>query len=239
MDRQQAYRPGIVRGFYVSEACSEDVQVQSFPPGYKHPSAWFLAPKSGGIGSRRGDPITLTASAPAEAGMEITGTATVTLIATAAGELVSDGSGTAIISLTATAEIEGAIDGRGTATITLIAAPGVIDALAEIGGTATMTLTAQSSIEGLGEISGHSLPYTELSPQSLAQAVLDAVAETGPDGTFTLAEMLRILAAHAAGLVSGGPGSPSFNAISDATKPRISGTADSSGNRTSVTLDPD
>jgi hypothetical protein len=184
MDRSHAYRPGIVRGFYVSEACGEDVQVQSFPPGYKHPSAWFLAPKSGGIGSRRGDPIQLTANAPAEAGMEIAGTAGVSLGATGSGELVSDGSGTATLTLTVAAAIEGAIDGSGTALFS-ISATAAIDALAEVSGSAVISMVAQSSIEGLGEISGHSLPYTDLSPQSLADAVWAAnAAQSNASGTM-------------------------------------------------------
>jgi hypothetical protein len=53
---------------------------------------------------------------------------------------------------------------------------------------------------------------------------------------FTAEEILRILAAASAGKTSGQPTNPVFRDIGD-TKDRITGTVDSNGNRTSVTLD--
>ena len=58
------------------------------------------------------------------------------------------------------------------------------------------------------------------------------VAEPG----FTFADMLRIIAAVVAGKSSGGPGSPVFRDLAD-LKNRVTGTADSSGNRTAATYD--
>lgn len=61
---------------------------------------------------------------------------------------------------------------------------------------------------------------------------LNDVAEPG----FTFADMIRIVAAVAAGKSTGGPGSPVFRDLAD-TKNRVSGTADSSGNRSAATYD--
>lgn len=52
MDRQHAYLPGRVRGFYVGQGCGPEVAVQSFPSGYRHPGAWHLSPKGGGVSAR-------------------------------------------------------------------------------------------------------------------------------------------------------------------------------------------
>lgn len=51
---------------------------------------------------------------------------------------------------------------------------------------------------------------------------------------FDAARILRIVAAVLAGKVSGGPGSPVFRNLNDDTN-QVSGTADSNGNRSSVT----
>lgn len=56
------------------------------------------------------------------------------------------------------------------------------------------------------------------------------------DGTYTAEDLVKIIAAVSAGKSSGGPGSPVFRNLSDTTD-RVSGIADSSGNRTSVTYD--
>lgn len=53
---------------------------------------------------------------------------------------------------------------------------------------------------------------------------------------FTFADAIRIMAAVIAGKSSGGPGSPVFRDLAD-SKNRVTGTADSSGNRTAVTYD--
>ena len=65
---------------------------------------------------------------------------------------------------------------------------------------------------------------------SLADAVWAKALETG----YSADRILRIIAAASAGKVSGGPGSPVFRNLQD-TADVITGTADSSGNRTAAT----
>ena len=66
-----------------------------------------------------------------------------------------------------------------------------------------------------------------------ASAVMASVV----DGTYTLSQVLKIIAAVTAGKVSGGPGSPVFRNLTDVSDV-VSGTADASGNRSAVTLNP-
>jgi hypothetical protein len=74
---------------------------------------------------------------------------------------------------------------------------------------------------------GNALPYTELSPQSLASAVWTYALEAG----YTTEEVIRIIAAHAAGGATGLEGAnPQFTGL-DGTTVRIDGTY-SAGNRT-------
>lgn len=68
------------------------------------------------------------------------------------------------------------------------------------------------------------------SAAAIATAVWAEVLEVG----FAAGRILRIIAAAVAGKVSGGPGSPIFRNLVD-TQNQITGTADSSGNRTAAT----
>lgn len=72
-----------------------------------------------------------------------------------------------------------------------------------------------------------------LTTANVADAVWKAIAEAG----FSYDEVIRIIAAATAGASSGGPGSPVFKAL-DGTTARISGTANSSGDRSSITYTP-
>lgn len=71
--------------------------------------------------------------------------------------------------------------------------------------------------------------------EAIAVALL-ALADGVEDG-YTVKQSLRLMAAVLCGKVSGGPGSPVFRNMPD-TAARVAATADSGGNRTSVTLTP-
>lgn len=57
------------------------------------------------------------------------------------------------------------------------------------------------------------------------------------EGAYTAAELMRLIAAAAAGKTSGQVGSPVFRSVDDSAD-RITATVDASGNRISVTLNP-
>ena len=73
-----------------------------------------------------------------------------------------------------------------------------------------------------------------MSQDDVTGAVLEAEIESG----YSLRKILRLMSSVLLGRASGGPGSPVFRDINN-TKDRVTGTADSSGNRTAATYDPD
>ncbi len=83
---------------------------------------------------------------------------------------------------------------------------------------------------------GASTPYTELSPQALASAVMSSVVE----GTYTVEDVLKILVAVAAGKTSitdlgGGTATVQFRDLSDAVNRVAAGMVGSE--RATIALD--
>jgi hypothetical protein len=72
-----------------------------------------------------------------------------------------------------------------------------------------------------------------LSQDDVTGAVLESEIEAG----FSLRKMLRLMGAVLLGKSTGGPGNPVFRDVND-IKARVTGTADSNGNRSAVTYDP-
>ena len=130
-----------------------------------------------------------------------TASATFEVTATGSGELKSSGSGSAVFSITvADAELLGTLSGEGSAQISVTTNSPTLGAEASLTGEASIilvssgwllplndhdparTTSAMISMSGsltpyaVGNMIGSALPYTELSPQSLAQAVWQAPA---------------------------------------------------------------
>jgi hypothetical protein len=136
----------------------------------------------------------------------------------------------------------GALAAAGVASLSFTATPALLGALAGLTGTAGATLTGNASLRAIGVLAGNILPYTELSPQSLANAVANIFVDKSISGSpdLTLADVLRLLLANAAGKldiedIGGGNFRYSYRDPAD-TKNRIVGTLRSSdGDRTAIT----
>jgi hypothetical protein len=112
----------------------------------------------------------------------------------------------------------------------------------------------------VGELSADITGESTLSPQSLAAAVWKALASaynapgtmgeklndagsaSNPwteviDGTYTASDLLKLIAASAAGELAGSPGGPILIKSVNGTTVRITATVDVNGNRTGVTYD--
>ena len=113
--------------------------------------------------------------------------------------------------LTAIGELAAAIVVTGTGLTTANVGPAVWSAIA------SQNNTAGSMGEKLNDAGSASNPWTE-------------VIESG----YTAAQILKLLAAVAAGKLSGAPGGPIAITGIDGTTVRVSATVDSSGNRTAV-----
>ncbi len=125
---------------------------------------------------------------------------------------------------------------------------------------AVISVTGSLTSYAVGHMTGSALPYTELSPQTLAAEVwnisaadfmasgsmgekMNGAGSAGNPWTeviesgYTASEVLRLLAAVLAGKVSGaGTDTITFRDLAD-TKDRVVATTDSSGNRTAITRD--
>ena len=229
------------------------------PGGYRPPYTWVLPQQSGALASR--NIITGTGSITATgamgknavAALEGSGdlTATGALIVSAVAALT--GSGSATGSIVAILNAVAAISGSGTVAAT-------IDALAWATAGLTGSGTLAATRYATGNMTADIQPFTELSPEALASAVWAAVASDNNDtgtmgeklndagsasnpwtevieGSYTAAELLRIMSAALAGELSGaGTTTITIKGV-DGTTDRITATVTSAGNRSAVTLD--
>lgn len=255
------YKAGVFQQFYYGDsAVSGQTEKASFfiAGGAPHYSFVF-APKAGGMSSRNNVTVGSEGSAYLVGGKPITATATITLTATGNGGLIVSGSGTATVTISATGAILSIAAGSGTSTVTMTASA-ALGALAGLVGTANVTITPQAAIAAIGYMAGISTSEAEFSPSALAAAVWSALAsdynESGTmgekmnsagsagnpwteviEGAYTAEDLLKLISAVLLGKVSGaGTGTESFRDVNDSTD-RVVASVDSSGNRTSITLD--
>lgn len=136
-----------------------------------------------------------------------------------------------------------------------------LNLLASVVCSMTGSSTMAANLRGTLSLEADLTPFTELSPENLSAAVWNSLAASfNTAGTmgekmndagsaanpwteviesgYTAEEILRLLSSVMLGKSSGHPLSPVYRDLND-TKDRVSGTLDSSGNRTDVTLDPD
>jgi hypothetical protein len=248
MDRQHAYLPGRVRGFYVGQACGPDVAAQSFPPGYRHPGAWHLSPKAGGVSAR----ITASGSVAAAGQMGYP----IAAALTGSGEITNAELGlilSALAALSGTGSVAGSAIGVATLAAALSGSGGVSDAgiygigtlVAALSGTGDLS---DAEIYAIGLVAADIVVTgTGLTTANVGQAVWAAIAASNNaagtmgeklndagsasnpwteiiESGYTAAEILRLIVAHAAGAASGlESGTPTFKSL-DGTKDRIAGT---------------
>jgi hypothetical protein len=242
---------------YTSDAWSDK---SGIPDGVRAPYAWLLPLKAGGLASRyiiRGTGTLAAAGTlgkPALANLSGSGTlsATGSKIVSALADLTGSGS---ISAANLLAILQAAADLTGSGDLAAdVTALGWM--LGDLDGTGTLEAVPYAT----GELGADIVPYTELSPAALADAVWSAVAadnnDTGSmgekvndagsasnpwteviEGTYTAAELLRIMAAALAGELSGaGTTTITIKGVDDTTD-RIVATVTSEGERTAVVRD--
>jgi hypothetical protein len=209
-----------------------DVTAKSgLPNGYRHPVAWLLPQKAGAITSRNEGFVTVSGTANGALGKNSPATATITVSGVAVGGLIAGGVANATLTISGAADIFAGLGTTAVATITL-------------DGNATPVAIGHLDAAGVLTVAGTVVPYgagfmeattdfgNELSPAALANAVWQRVIEAG----FSAEEILRLIAAHAAGAATGLEGAtPQFTGLDGSTL-RIDGTY-SAGTRTIDSLD--
>jgi hypothetical protein len=206
-----------------------------YSDGARNPVSWMMPPKGGAMSSRNNCRMAFSLGTLNLAeGRNIEGATTMTWsVPDAQLQLVVSAEGSATITFTvADAALAGALSGEGSASITFSVGDATLGAIVDAVGSVAMAFSASAEPRAIGHLAGNITPFTELSPQSLAQAVLDAVVE----GDLKMAELLRILLATAAGDATGLDGSPAFKSR-DGLTTRVAGTI-VGGDRTITTFDP-
>lgn len=206
-------------------AVSDVTNRAAIPSGYRHPIAWRMGTKAGTVVSRNDIGITLAASGSGAMGKNTSGTAGIVFGLTGTGGLISSASGSAALALAASGVLFASKAVAGSATVTLTT-NGVTIALGHTGGIAGVSLDCDWSPYAIGWLSG-TTAEAGLTPNGIANAVWQKVVEAG----FSAEEILRLIAAYAAGSATGLEGAnPQFTGI-DGTTLRIDG-AYNAGTRT-------
>lgn len=189
-NRSQWNKSGANRCRFVGWA--EYDSLSSTPDGYRPPYSWVIAIDGGGM-STWGQIIgtgTLDGSAAGgrngEAALVGTGdfTATMQLIVSAVASITGTGTldGNLLAVLLAVAEL------TGTGDFTITGAEGIGSLAGGLTGTGTLTVPNY----GTGELAAEIQPFTELSPQSLAQAVWAALRDDNTDPA-SMGEAVRLV----------------------------------------------
>lgn len=165
--------PGSNRNIFAGEA--EIDPLSSKPAGARHPVAWQMPQKAGGLASRNNTQVQFSQIGNLALGLPASGSTTITFTPTATGGLIVSGSGSASITFDATGTILSIAAGSGSATITL-SGTALIGALAGLAGTGNITLTPTATIYAIGYLSGIATNEAEFSADALARAVWDALS---------------------------------------------------------------
>lgn len=225
-------KPGLYRNFQSGQHAVSDVTDKSGRPnGYRHPGAWLLPRKGGALSSRNEAEAAVSGAATGALGRNMVGTSTVTIsIPPTLGGLIAGATGTASITISAAGAITATIGSPGMATIT-ISASAAPSALGWLVGEGTVTIDGQLVSYGIGHMQG-TTEESGLTPTGVANAVWNKIIEAG----FSANEILRLLAAHAAGDAAGLEGSTTTFDSLDGSKARITGSI-AAGTRTITARD--
>ena len=249
------------RGDRMNQSLGQGIgtQLAGIPSGVPHPAAWVMPYKPGRISSRAAV-LSISAAGTGVLGLKATGAATFTFDASAVGGLIVNATGTATFSITTNNPIlRATVGGTGAATFS-INASAAIGAIANLTGAASISFSASAPAYAVGHMTGEATSNTPLSPQSLADAVWSAVANTynasgsmgellnsagsaadpllgTVEGALTLRDVMRILLAVNAGDATGLESGTMVFKSQDGNTDRVEATY-SSGARTVTAVDP-
>jgi hypothetical protein len=187
-----------------------------WPSGYRA-GAWMLPQKPGAMRAGELD-LTISAAGDGALGVNLATTVGVSFGVAAVGGLISGGTADATISMGLTAEIEATIGSTVAGSISVQGA-GVISALAWPQAAATLTVNGAAVGWGLGFMTA-TTEEAGLTPTGVANAVWSKILDAG----FPAGDIMRLLAAHAAGPATGLEGATVEFRSLDGAKARIQGT---------------
>lgn len=150
------------------------------PVGYY--SGWMLPRTAGYISGVNSLNLSLDSQGSAVSGINLDGTTSIVLQTLADLALIVSTVGTAWLTITTSSSIAWVLFGNWTASIT-ISTSALIWAIQSMIASGSISVSGSSTIRADGYISGVITPFTELSPQNLANAVWSALASQYSDST--------------------------------------------------------
>lgn len=215
---------GALLNLYAGEATvvsgTSIANLSGYPSGMRHPGSWSMPIKAGGLSARNEGAISFAAAGSGALGRNIEGSADIAFTVPDADlQLIVSAEGSAAIVFSGAATLAGALAAAGSASITFTVDDATLGAIVSATGAASVTFSGEGIPNAIGHLAGDITPYTELSPQSLAAAVWnalqsayqepgsmgEAMSTAGAGGLSpTQAEMLEALA-KIHGLVVGSP----------------------------------
>lgn len=217
---------GELRGFWAGEATvvsgASVANTQSIPGGYRSPGAWVLAPKNGGISSRRqingaGEVGALNLQGGLYGDAAITGVGTVAVDAIGLGEVLAAIAGTASVVAPANAlgALAAALSGDGN--ITSAPASSVITGAAALVGSGDIADAALGLIvTALADLSGSASVSADMSSVIVAACAITGSCSLSPEaygamvttanlaGSGDVVAAIQALATIVAGLTGAG-----------------------------------
>lgn len=251
------------RGDRMNQSVGQGItsKLAGVPSGHLAPSSWVLPYKPGAMSAFTSCVVTVTpGTLNLAAGINIDGNSTFTFtVGPSDGQLVVSAVGSTSINFSTAANLAGALSAQGAASFSFTVNNATLGAIINAEGSAPITWSLSATPRATGNLSGDITPFTELSPQSLADAVWSALANAYTasgtmgellnsagsaadpllgtvEGTLTLRDVQRILLAVAAGNATGLEGSTMVFKSQDGATDRVAATY-SSGARTVTTVD--
>lgn len=228
-------KPALWRNALVRNGATELVRKEGLPHGYYPPAAWRLPVNAGAMTAVGAALVEIQASAAEIAeGRAIVATDSWEItLSVADGGLVVGGIGTDTWSIDAAGEIGGVVTGLVDDSFAIALSSPTPGGISWGVGEAVFAIEPAGDLMGIGWMVADESP-TELTAQAIAQAVGERVIEAG----FSADQILRLLAAHAAGAAVDLEGAnPRFYGLDGVTL-RIDG-AYSGGTRTIDAIDGD
>lgn len=168
------------RGDRMNQSVGEGIpsKLAGIPSGHLAPSSWVLPYKPGAMSSFTQCVVTVTpGTLNLAAGRNLSGSTTVTVtVDPAAGQLIVSASGSTSITFDLSGQLAGALSAVGSTAITVTVDNATLGAIVDAVGATLVQITTSATPRATGNMVGNITPFTELSPQSLAAAVWNAIA---------------------------------------------------------------
>ena len=168
------------RGDRMNQSVGQGISSKTagIPYGHLGPSSWVLPYNPGAMSSFTQCVVTVTpGTLNLAAGRNLSGSTTVTVtVDPAAGQLIVSASGSTSITFNLSAQLAGALSAVGSTAITVTVNNPTLGAIVDAVGATLVQITTSATPRATGNMVGNITPFTELSPQSLAAAVWNAIA---------------------------------------------------------------